>query len=368
MSKAAFNEIIAEQAAQWVVQLDEGEISPKAKTKLVNWLRKSPLHIDEFIQACVLYDAIQYIDLANEIPAVLETNDVKNVRSISASVPLKNRKADTDAPGTRHSSFRLLYGAAASIVICICLALYITVIDINSGVDGNAPNAFYSTERGEQRSLVLEDGTLVNMNTLSRIEVDFNEDYRDVTLHEGEAVFSVVHDATRPLRVWSGDTITQVLGTEFNIRRNAQITTVTVITGKVLVSDHLAGVSIQKTRNDIGVLSEVEDTVLLTAGDEIVLGGSDSTGQKVKSNLTKRLSWRERKLIFSGESLQEVVTEFNRYNTTQLTIEGQDTAELSISGVFTTTNPKNLLEFLENSGDLQVTRVNADKIVIRQIK
>ena len=84
--------------------------------------------------------------------------------------------------------------------------------------------------------ITLADGSIVTLNTASRIETRMNGQERTVRLLEGEAFFEVAHDATRPFRVYAGDGMTVAVGTAFSVRLNKNAVEVVVSEGKVAYS------------------------------------------------------------------------------------------------------------------------------------
>src|SRR5690606_34920469 len=94
----------------------------------------------------------------------------------------------------------------------------------------------YATAVGEQRRIELTDGSVVHLNTRSRLEVAFTDGARDIRLLEGEATFTVEGDPARPFSVHAGTNIIRAIGTQFNVLRRPSGTTVQVIEGEVRVS------------------------------------------------------------------------------------------------------------------------------------
>lgn len=91
--------------------------------------------------------------------------------------------------------------------------------------------------KGSEYAIVLSDGTKVKMNADSHIDfpVQFGN-MREVTL-EGEAMFEVTHDETRPFIVKAHDHAIYVLGTTFNISAYpGEEVSVTLIEGKLKVT------------------------------------------------------------------------------------------------------------------------------------
>ena len=76
----------------------------------------------------------------------------------------------------------------------------------------------YGTATSEQRTFVLADGSVIELNTQSRVSVRLTAKAREVRLIEGEALFRVHHDAARPFRVYAGSATIEDVGTQFNVR------------------------------------------------------------------------------------------------------------------------------------------------------
>ncbi|MGH9735025.1 MAG: FecR family protein, partial [Candidatus Acidiferrales bacterium] len=96
-----------------------------------------------------------------------------------------------------------------------------------------------STEKGEQRTVVLTDGSRITLNADSRVDVNFDRSVRTVVLRYGEAYFDVIHNGAQPFVVRAGDRQVVDLGTRFLVSRygaNDESVSVTVIEGRVAVA------------------------------------------------------------------------------------------------------------------------------------
>lgn len=138
---------------------------------------------------------------------------------------------------------------------------------------------------GQRSTIFLSDGTKVNLNAGSSITYykDFTENERVVTLH-GEAFFSVAKDAKKPFRVFTGDLMTQALGTSFNVwAYDPDQVKVALVTGKVSVDN------IGKDRD--------KQSTILSPGEEAHY--QLEKGISVNSFDPKRvLSWKEGVIYF----------------------------------------------------------------------
>jgi transmembrane sensor len=190
------------------------------------------------------------------------------------------------------------------------------------------------TAVGEQRSVVLGDGSLVTLNTSSSIEVHLAKDHRTVKLLAGEALFEVAHDAKRPFDVTTGDTTVRAVGTQFDVDRRAASTTVTVVEGQVAVL----------TAPD-GTHGGKQTTLPLSAGEQLTLAPR-SVRQPVRTDVATAIAWTQRKLIFEHRQLGEVAAEFNRYNRQIIEIRSAELRNQEVTGVFQANDPGSFLTFL----------------------
>src|SRR5258708_14766281 len=93
----------------------------------------------------------------------------------------------------------------------------------------------YITALGEQRSIQFADGSTVELNSRSKISVKYSQQESDVDLLEGQAVFHVAHDVSRPFIVAVGATRVRAVGTQFDVYKKSNGTVVTVVEGRVAV-------------------------------------------------------------------------------------------------------------------------------------
>src|ERR1700692_1906904 len=93
----------------------------------------------------------------------------------------------------------------------------------------------FQTAIGEQAAVALPDGSSFDLNTNSRIWVDYSQRQRVIRLERGEAFFKVAHDTQRPFWVRAGDYWVRAVGTAFNVYLRPTGLEVTVSEGTVKV-------------------------------------------------------------------------------------------------------------------------------------
>ncbi|MGK9563911.1 FecR domain-containing protein, partial [Salmonella enterica subsp. enterica] len=86
---------------------------------------------------------------------------------------------------------------------------------------------------GEQRQLRLADGTLLNLNTHSAVDVQFDDSTRRIVLQEGEIMVETGHGDPRPFIVQTRDGSLLALGTRFMVKREDDGTRLSVLQSRV---------------------------------------------------------------------------------------------------------------------------------------
>lgn len=200
---------------------------------------------------------------------------------------------------------------------------------------------------GQKSTIPLSDGSQVRLNAGSKIRFPrfFDGDTREVYL-EGEAFFQVTRDEKRPFIVRSGDLITTVLGTSFNVKayRNENIA-VTVATGKVRVAakaqeGDLSGDSRDQEQgaNAPLILAPNEQAIYsLTVGDI----------QKREVEAEKYLSWSKGILRFDGARLEEVILQLSRWYGVDFQFENEGLKECLIVAQYDNATLVTVLENLK---------------------
>jgi transmembrane sensor len=198
----------------------------------------------------------------------------------------------------------------------------------------------YSTAIGGHEHLVLDDGSVLDLNTNTHVRVQFTAARRQIFLDHGEVLLAVAHDASRPLEVIAAGIVTRAVGTRFSVRLYDNSNVETVVTeGRVLVlrERHLLGLS--TAPKPVGRT--------LVAGERVLV---DSTTARISKLSTKEIDqtrqWTTGRITFHEEKLSDVVRELNRYNARQLVIHDSRAAGTRIGGGFDTAHAETYAEDL----------------------
>lgn len=326
--------LLNRQASEWVEILRAGRERDAAD--FAQWLAESPRHVRDYLlmegidAELAQLDAATVHGLRDNIEGG-ETITTLPLRSVTPVESAARRRIG------RQTSDRWAIGLAAGLAV-MCFTIWNLI----------ATSTDFKTALGEQRTVELQDGSLVQMNTLSHLRVRLSEQARDVQLIEGDAVFKVRHEALRPFRVHAGDTVIEAVGTEFYVRRGPECTLVSVVEGKVRT-----------------VTSSGTPPIDLAAGDRARIDRGGKIAREGLPDLEDTLAWRQRRLVFREESLGHIATEFNRYNRApQLHIEGTSLQQRQFSGVFNADDPESLIQLLSQYSDLTFAK-DETRITVR---
>ena len=248
------------QAIDWIILLrDPGFDGWEA---FEAWLAADPAHADVY-QAMAVADA--------------------DVAATLADAPVPLRPA-APVPVRRCIPARRWLGGA--------IAASLAVVTSYAVFERRAEPYVIETAAGVTRSLVLADGTRLDINGGTRIELD-RKHVREAVLTRGEVLFSVVHDAGHPFQVAVGDAKLVDVGTVFNVVREAGVTNVGVVEGAV-------------------VFNPASDAVRLAAGHG--LRAADGSGKIVVSERSAADfgAWRTGQLVYAGEPLADVAADLAR--------------------------------------------------------
>ena len=112
-------------------------------------------------------------------------------------------------------------------------------------------------------------------------------------------------------------------------------------------------------------MSPVTISVDLIPGQQANIGGS--AVQPLEVDVEKVVAWTERRLIFEGDTLETIVSEFNRYNLNQISIEDEALSEVRLTGVFGANNVDSFLQLLvETQSVVVLTREDGSRELIKQ--
>lgn len=183
----------------------------------------------------------------------------------------------------------------------------------------------YQTKRGERRAILLDDGSVLSLDAMSKVAVRYTKADRRLTLERGQARFDVAHDPSRPFSVAAGDRQIIATGTAFNVDMLAPEVRVTLIEGRVIVLQQGRGAA-QTARKS--------KSVSLSAGQSLVAKEDGGAAKVASADLAQATAWQQGQLVFNNEPLAQAVQRINRYASQKVSVADETVGAITVSGTF----------------------------------
>ena len=266
------------EAAAWLVRLRRDQRQDRDVAAFQAWVAADPSH-------AMAFEAINGTwDIAGGLP--------RDMRGSTSPISSVSRR-------------RAVLAAASAVLAVGAGAAYFRL----------AKATVYQTEVGEQKHVILSDGSRLFLDTNSRVDVDFGKDLRAAELRYGRANFRVVADSWRPFIINASNSRIAATASTLDVRRDGAQVSVLVIQGTA---------EIQRPAFPATKLAGEERFVML----------ANEEGRIDRPNLAPLLAWQTGQAIFENGRLSDVSAEMNRYSATKLALVDSDTGELRLSGIY----------------------------------
>lgn len=315
---------IKQQAFRWLVRLHSGECSKAERQAFRAWLNEHDSHRQAYAEAQAFWHGLEQFQ-SSPFPELEEAERFR-------------------PPPLAHPppwAARIGVGLALAFVVGIFayLGLFQTTTEV------------YRTAKGGHATVTLAEGSTIELDADTEVNVSLGWRSRTVRLMRGEALFTVTHDPDRPFEVKAGGGRIRDLGTVFDVSRDRDEVSVAVIEGEVGVILGAAGTPYHL---DAGQRLSYHDT-----GAVVSFGGA---------NLEAVTAWRTGKLIFEDLPLERVLAQISRYHDVDFTVSDPELAELKVSGTFEARNLPVLLATIEATLPVTSERVGERRIVIERTR
>lgn len=333
---SAYDDAIETAAAEWLVEREEG-FAPGRAAQFAAWRAADPRH-----EAAILRTE-RALDLIGEMPAI--------------RAPLSARLAE-ETQIVRPAFFRVPGWAAG-----LAAALTLAAVAWWSVPAPAAATQHYATAATRQQQVALVDGSVVNLNVSTNVQVDLTPSARHVKLTAGEAHFAVAHNTARPFIVTAGGVSVRAVGTAFSVRLGDQGVEVLVTEGKVEVT---------RDNGDSAPAPALPAAhPLLVAGERTLIfrdaAPAAAQVERVPADaLQAAVRWHSQIMTFTDLPLRDAAVLFNRRNSQQLVLADAALGERKIGGTFAADQVEAFVRLLAQDGDVVVERRAANEIVLRR--
>ncbi len=301
-----------------IARLYSGEMTGAQERAFSNWRRESKEYQFGFTSTNQVIDDLSVLEHDADLLALVD----------EPAVPQFTQKI------TQQKQWFLPVAAiAAAVMLAAAIGVYFFEREPVEGGDSNVLR--YVTRTGEQKAVNLSDGSVIKLNTATRLLVDMTDHSRHVILERGEAYFDVVSDPERPFIVNLGGRSVSVLGTEFNILKSPDKFTLAVIEGSVAIhrqdENALAAAPLVNVGNEPKAQINSGGQRRVEAG---IVAEFDVDSQRLLAwkpkNINKLVGWRSGVLGFDEEPLYKVIQELNRYSAKKILIEDKSIMDLQV--------------------------------------
>ncbi len=269
-----------DQALAWFARLQDSKASQRDRAEFADWLAASPAHQ-------VAYDKVTQLWQSPALNVAL---------SQYAAIPLPQRQQKLCPQ---------CWAAAACIVLTSGWLL------LGSGLIERW-QADAVTATGEQRRIVLSDGSAVTLNTDTALAFNTIGERRGVKILSGEAYFEVQPDKLRPFIVETEQGTVRVVGTRFSVK-----------TGDATQVDVESGI--------VACAGQQGDSRQLTAGQHTSIAGR-GVAAVTGIDAGRAFAWLNGRLIFQDQPLAEVIAELDRYYPGAIVISDAKLGQTRVTG------------------------------------
>jgi len=326
---------IPEQAAEWLLRWQGGDVNIAERYEYLQWLKTSPVHIAEMLRVCRLHSWLKDAKLNLYIT---------NEDTFSNVVPLAQpqREATKERSASRASLWKTrLAAGAAALGLSAVLGLAAKIVWFDHTLQ---------TQAGEWRSVPLSDGSSIVATPFTRLRHDIGDEQRFITLEEGKAVFRVAKDPSRPFFVEAGGVIIRATGTQFGVASTDESVTVTMLEGSVVVTPAE------------GSDAKFEGVPLVE--DQQLTVSRSGKQQIARVDPERETDWTHVNLS-DGDTIGDAVAQFNDYNNVKIVVD-EETSARQMRGRFDAIDPLSFAETVKQSARVSVVRESPDLVRIEQ--
>jgi transmembrane sensor len=320
------------EAAAWFARLRADDVSEREREQFQHWRADNSRHRVAYERLEALWASLGAHADRPEIGKALRESEL-----------LLRRSAGTQKPRRRQASAWL---AAAALLIVALAGSWYTWRAPQAGV------RTYATGIGEQRTLMLEDGSRVTMDTDTRLSASFSAKSRRLVLEKGRAFFHVAKDAGRPFLVMAQGGVVRAVGTWFDVYEHDDVVEVTLIEGRVEVTP------------ETGPQGSRKRPTTMTAGQRLLMGKAYATPVLEAANTGTAVAWLSGKLVFNDTPLSAALTQFNRYTTSKIVIGDAAVGRLRVSGVFRDDDSHAFIDALRSSYGISIRHGDAGDLTL----
>lgn len=315
-----------QEAARWHARLQAGDCTAQERAAFEFWRNQHPVNASAYERAQQVAANIDQLMMADPRMQALAVRAFKSTAE-------------------KRTTLRWTVPAA----LAAGLALAVVAIQFSTHLLSPAITAVAYDTAADRRTITLDDGSRVEMDVATRIEVRMSDARREIQLLEGRALFDVAHDASRPFAVTAAGARTTALGTKFQVQSEHGRVFVTLAEGSVAVDD---------------VTAESGWREKLVPGEQLSIDALKRDANKHTVDLQYATSWSRGRHVFRGTPLAEAIEEINHYAVRKVRLGDPSLAGLPVGGNFLTGDSELIVEALASVLPVRVVVGGSDEILL----
>jgi transmembrane sensor len=355
-----------EEAAAWHLDMRE-EVDAGTRQRFLDWLRRSPQHVAEYLAIAQLHGEMRAATLAeiatfDELRALADSEPsvlpfVRGGQASRVAAPQDGQRPSAAAePATAHRHERQRARTVRHLAIAASVAIAVSIGLIGAWPARETPAVRYAADAAAVRSVALDDGTWLQLAPGAMVDVAFDLHARRITLIAGYASFDIGKDPARPLSVMAGGQRIDDIGTVFNVGLRDGETDVSVVSGRVTVSQRPVAWLDRASQRVTGSAWSTDLIVALGAGEDARVAMDGRLLGHANHATATVAPWLPAEIAFHGSSVADVARRFNAYTQAPLTIDDPDLADKRISGVFHASDVEAFVSYLGSLPNVRVIR------------
>ncbi|WP_411379061.1 FecR family protein [Pseudomonas sp. MPB26] len=287
-----------QQAANWVIRLNEGNLSEREHQQLERWKAADPRHAAAFERMQGFVGRLQALRPQQApVQAALEAVRIRR----------------------RNPAGRVLLGLLLALPVVLALRAY-------------PPSYLLADQRtapAQWQRIDLQDGSQLTLSGNSAVDLTFDGQQRQVRLLRGEILVQVAHDATRPFTVATDDGQVRALGTRFTVKRESPGTLLGMLESKVAATG-----------------ASQQNAVHVSAGEQARITSDAVTLLGKIDPRTTDDAWQRHQLVVQDWPLPQVLDELARQYGGHVQFDREQLADLRVSAVLPLDNPRRALQLI----------------------
>lgn len=301
----------------------------------------------------------EWMSIYNQLTGIHQPNspedDLKAEQAFalhSLKMQLYNESSTVSTPKyNRLSSVRnkILTAAVSVLIVAAGLTTYLYY----SHDAKPAQLSVVSTKRGSRTSVTLPDGTIVSINSQSRLQYsdNFKGKIREVWL-SGEAFFDVKKDPDHPFVIHTNKINIRVLGTAFNVKSYPEDPTIET--------------SLIRGRIEVNFNDRPSETIILRPNEKLTVSKDQSQFEKGpgakdskiklenlnpinKDKLFVETAWLSNRIAFTDTRLADICSTLERRFNIEIEFENKELRDYRYTGIFEEENLDQILNVMKLS-------------------